>query len=146
VTTLAEQRIEFMATELAALGCKVVDTTDEEGVRRLTISGSHWLDTDSVIVSYRPASAKSYRGARGSLFCLIFSTSKYPRKGYNQATYRDALRHAEGMKDYSAHTHCEAGRHYCAEPRCTAATREDGKLCRIPLTLHRMYKDHEFVA
>jgi len=140
--TIAAERIEFFARELAALGCRVTDERRADGSRQVLVSGAHWFDTDNVIISYTPGSAKGGKGRQDTLFCTIFSKRRNPRKGYARVTYRDALRHAEGLKDYSAHTHCEPGRHVCGEPRCTTLG-DDGKACRIPESLHRPFYGYD---
>lgn len=112
--TIAADRVEFFAREMAALGCKVSDKTDEFGVRQVLVSGASVWDSDNVIVSYTPASAKAGKGRRDSLHCLIFSTRKYPRKGYGTVEYGEARRHASAfLRSWTEHTHCEPGRHTC---------------------------------
>lgn len=117
MTTIAAQRVEFFATEAAALGCKVHDETKPNGERTVHVSGAHWMDMDSVFVTYTPASAKEGTNRRDSLFCMIFSDRRYPRKGRAVVEYHQAVSALGLLKDFTAHTHCDAGRHTtCQEP------------------------------
>jgi hypothetical protein len=113
MATVAAKRVEFFAAEAAALGCKVAEEIKGNGERTVHVSGAHWMDLDSVIVTYTPASAKGRKGARDSLFCMIFSDRKYPRKHSAWVEYREAVSFLGMLKDYTTHTHCEAGRHVC---------------------------------
>jgi hypothetical protein len=110
-TTIPAKRIEWFATEMAALGCKVTDTTDSRGIRTVMVSGAHWMDRDTVFVSYSPASSKEGKGRRDSLFCMVFSDRRYPRKGSAVVEYHQAVSAATMLKDYTLHTHCEPTRH-----------------------------------
>lgn len=143
--TIASERIEFVAREMAALGCRVTDEMDESGKRVVTVAGAHWMDSDSVFLTFTPASAKGFKGARDSLFCMIFSRRKFPRKGYAQVEYREAVRHAAGLKQYGEHTFCDPANHHCDEKKCTVPRAEDDRPCGIPESLHRHgCYDHTF--
>lgn len=113
MSTIAAKRIEFFATELAALGCKVSVERKDDGSVQVLVSSAFWIDTDNVVVGYTPGSAKGRKGARDSLHCMIFSGTRYPRKRYATVEYHEALRFATGLKSYTEHTHCEPGRHEC---------------------------------
>lgn len=144
--TIAAQRIDRFADEARKLGCKVNDEIEATGRRTVQVTGAHWLDADSVIVSFSPAASKEGKGRRDSLHCTIFSRRKYPRKGYSTVEFHEAMAHIEGLKDYTAHTHCRPGRHVCDEPRCTHVGTGD-KVCRTPRSLHYLFNDdHSFTA
>lgn len=146
--TKAADRIEWFATQATALGCKVTDEVKPNGERTVHVSGAHWMDLDSVFVSFTPGASKGRKGARDSLFCMIFSNRKYPRKGNAWVEFHEAVSHLGMLKDYSAHTHCEPGRHVCQEATCTAI--RDGKTCGIPESMHRRefrdLLDHTFTS
>jgi hypothetical protein len=110
--TIAANRIEFFATELAKLGAKVTDETDTDGRRTVTVNGPSIFDTDSVHVSFTPGAAKG-KGGRDSLFCMIFSTRKFPRKGYGVVEYHEAMSAARMLRDWRTHAHCEPNFHVC---------------------------------
>lgn len=144
--TIAAQRIDRFADEARKLGCKVNDEIEPNGRRVVQVSGAHWLDTDSVIVSFTPARAKEGKGRRDSLHCTIFSSRKYPRKHYATVEFHDALAHIEGLKNYQEHTHCRPGNHVCELPRCTAPSDNvEGKPCGLPQRLHYLL-DHTFTT
>lgn len=137
--TLATERIEFVAREAAALGCRVDDEWDGS-VRVVHVHGPTLLDLDSVIFRYTPAA----NGRRARLHVMEFSRRRYPRKGYAEVSYADGLFAAEMLKSYRAHTHCRMGRHVCQLPKCTAPRGD--KPCGLPRSLHTGLEGHEFTS
>jgi hypothetical protein len=142
--TIAAQRIDRFADEARKLGCKVNDEIEATGRRTVRVTGSLWLDQDSVLVTFTPASAKPGTNRRDSLHCMIFSTRKYPRKHYSTVEFHEALAHIVSLKDYSTHTHCRPGHHVCEEPTCTATVEGGSRNCNLPRSLHFRGHDHPF--